>query len=128
MITFAETQTETRDFVRYCVRCRNLVPLERLVTSESTCSPECEASDTAAYRAYQAAHQAEAQALFDLYASVRARDDSKCRHCGATTDLVIDHIVPVCNGGPTEYSNLQVLCRACNSSKGSGPAVKRKPA
>ena len=31
--------------------------------------------------------------------------------------LTVDHIVPRAAGGTDERSNLQVLCRACNSSK-----------
>lgn len=38
--------------------------------------------------------------------------------CGATTDLEIDHIVPLNKGGEHEISNLQVLCKSCNSAKG----------
>lgn len=52
---------------------------------------------------------------------VLARDDWRCRQCGATEQLHIDHINPVANGGGNEYDNLQALCRACNSSKGARP-------
>lgn len=50
---------------------------------------------------------------------VLARDGAVCRWCGSTEDLTIDHIVPRILGGPTDPTNLQVLCRACNSSKGA---------
>jgi hypothetical protein len=49
------------------------------------------------------------------------RDKSKCRRCGQTVDdgvkLVIDHIVPVAWGGPTEETNLWSLCEECNLGK-----------
>ena len=49
------------------------------------------------------------------------RDNSTCVSCGATPQsgiqLVVDHIVPVDWGGPTEISNLQSLCTDCNQGK-----------
>lgn len=47
------------------------------------------------------------------------RHGEACLKCGDTSDLAIDHIVPVALGGTDELDNLQVLCRSCNSSKGS---------
>lgn len=41
-----------------------------------------------------------------------------CASCQSSEDLTIDHILPVVLGGGSERSNLQVLCRRCNSSKG----------
>lgn len=56
------------------------------------------------------------------------RDNFTCRRCGVRRDLSVDHIVPESKGGPTTLSNLQTLCRKCNSSKGAGPRTKgRKP-
>lgn len=44
-----------------------------------------------------------------------------CKQCGSTKDLTVDHIIPLVDLHPElryEISNLQVLCRRCNSSKG----------
>ena len=44
-----------------------------------------------------------------------------CKQCKSTKDLTVDHIVPLVDLHPDlryEISNLQVLCRKCNSSKG----------
>lgn len=40
-----------------------------------------------------------------------------CLKCGSSDDLTIDHIIPVARGGSGEFSNLQCLCRSCNSKK-----------
>lgn len=49
-----------------------------------------------------------------------------CAECGADDNLQVDHIVAVAVGGKTEAGNLQVLCRFCNASKGTGLAPKTK--
>jgi 5-methylcytosine-specific restriction protein A len=44
-----------------------------------------------------------------------------CKQCGVTKDLTVDHIIPLVDLSPElryEISNLQVLCRRCNSTKG----------
>lgn len=43
----------------------------------------------------------------------------KCAKCGATSRLEADHIRAVSKGGKTEKTNMQVLCRRCNASKGN---------
>lgn len=54
---------------------------------------------------------------------VMRRDNFKCCQCGASpahspgTVLVIDHIVPWSQGGPTTMDNLQTLCVPCNGGK-----------
>lgn len=45
------------------------------------------------------------------------RDGGKCRQCGSSKSLSIDHIKPRSEGGGPEVENLQVLCVPCNSSK-----------
>jgi 5-methylcytosine-specific restriction endonuclease McrA len=55
---------------------------------------------------------AEWYALCDLWGN-------KCLYCGATKRLTVDHIVPIKLGGPNIITNLQLLCRSCNSRKGT---------
>lgn len=55
----------------------------------------------------------------DLRWTVWERDDFTCRHCGARTNLSIDHILAESKGGPATLENFQTLCRSCNSRKGS---------
>lgn len=42
----------------------------------------------------------------------------KCLRCGADEDICIDHVIPVSRGGKQAVSNMQPLCRSCNSIKG----------
>lgn len=50
---------------------------------------------------------------------VMERDDHRCVVCESTEGLALDHILPFSRGGKHNASNLQVLCRTCNSSKGA---------
>jgi hypothetical protein len=54
-----------------------------------------------------------------LLQALADRDGMICKHCGATDNLSIDHVVAVVNGGKNVLSNLQILCRSCNSKKGA---------
>lgn len=54
-----------------------------------------------------------------LVAAVLRRYAFTCQHCGDKENLTIDHIKPYSKGGLTEFGNLQVLCRSCNSRKGA---------
>lgn len=43
----------------------------------------------------------------------------------ANTELTVDHIVPLVNGGaPFDLANLQVLCRSHNAAKGRGKGCR----
>lgn len=57
-----------------------------------------------------------------------ARYHGRCAHCGrkctrtrqpVPNQANVDHIVPYSWGGKTELSNMQLLCRQCNLSKGA---------
>jgi hypothetical protein len=64
----------------------------------------------------------------DIRWLVFRRDGYACVWCGSVTDLTVDHIHPVALGGTNELSNLQTLCRTCNSRKGilSSPGRYRR--
>lgn len=48
---------------------------------------------------------------------VYERDGNACKWCLTTDNLSIDHIYPWSLGGSDDESNLQTLCRSCNSRK-----------
>jgi hypothetical protein len=56
-------------------------------------------------------------------AFVLARDGLACVECGSTADLTVDHKQPRARGGGNDPSNLQTLCRSCNSRKGTKVAT-----
>ena len=46
-------------------------------------------------------------------------DNFTCRKCRSRVRLTVDHIIPECKGGETIETNLQTLCKPCNSKKAS---------
>lgn len=48
------------------------------------------------------------------------RDRHLCAYCGQTfkrTELTMDHVHPVCQGGPDSWMNLVTACKDCNHFK-----------
>ena len=64
--------------------------------------------------------RADVQRNYDnLFVKIGRRDSFKCKQCGSSDNLAIDHIHALANGGSNDLDNLQLLCRTCNSSKGA---------
>jgi 5-methylcytosine-specific restriction endonuclease McrA len=40
-----------------------------------------------------------------------------CAYCGSTTNVTIDHVIPLSRGGKHEADNLAPACLSCNCSK-----------
>lgn len=51
------------------------------------------------------------------YRAAYERDGFRCRYCGATEPLSIDHVVPVVQGGSDDLANIVVACMPCNLRK-----------
>ena len=40
-----------------------------------------------------------------------------CVYCGSTSQLTVDHVIPLCRGGTHGIENYQCLCWPCNRKK-----------
>lgn len=52
--------------------------------------------------------------------TIYRRDNNTCQYCGikmTNDDISLDHIVPRCQGGVTNWENIVVACLDCNSRK-----------
>jgi 5-methylcytosine-specific restriction endonuclease McrA len=57
--------------------------------------------------------------------NVLLRDRYRCQYCGreyASSFLTLDHVVPISQGGKTQWDNVVTACKTCNTKKGN-----RKP-
>lgn len=55
-----------------------------------------------------------------MFLRIVRRDNQTCQICGKSLkedEIEIDHVIPFSGGGPTEESNLRVLCEDCNRTK-----------
>ena len=57
---------------------------------------------------------------FGVFAEIHHRTDVRCRILFPFRNLPVDHRVPRAAGGSDHIDNLQLLCAACNSTKGTG--------
>jgi HNH endonuclease len=55
----------------------------------------------------------------EVMTEVWNRDGGRCQRCGSQVALEFDHIIPVSMGGSSTANNVQLLCQACNRSKGN---------
>lgn len=50
---------------------------------------------------------------------IKDRDGWRCVFCAESSDLTVDHVVPLSRGGVNADLNLVCCCNACNAQKGS---------
>ena len=68
--------------------------------------------------------------------NVLLRDRFMCQYCGkefAAALLTLDHVVPISQGGKTQWENVVTACKTCNTKKGNrrpleaGMSLLKKP-
>ena len=64
-------------------------------------------------------HVERAKVTNSLKRFIKNRDGHRCKKCGSTNNLEIDHIIPISKGGKSSSDNLQTLCHRCNQNKGN---------
>ncbi len=69
--------------------------------------------------------------------NIYIRDGNRCQYCGrrfSTSELSLDHIIPLSRGGPSTWETVVCACLPCNVRKGSklleeaGLKLRRTPA
>ena len=66
-----------------------------------------------------------------LIEALAVRDGMACWFCGRgftlpeDREITIEHLVPVCHGGPNHMSNLVLACEPCNHAAGNMPVVAK---
>ena len=68
-------------------------------------------------RRYAAERNAQGSHSLIEWQELKQKHDNKCAHCKEEKKLTKDHIVPLSKGGTDYISNIQPLCRNCNSKK-----------
>ena len=54
--------------------------------------------------------------------NIYVRDGNRCQYCGRrfpTSELSLDHVVPLSRGGPSTWENVVCACLPCNVRKGN---------
>jgi 5-methylcytosine-specific restriction endonuclease McrA len=61
-----------------------------------------------------------ASLTLEEWQDIKVRHDNHCAWPGCeSTDIQLDHIIPLCNGGATVAENIQPLCEPHNQQKGA---------
>lgn len=68
-------------------------------------------------RRYAREKNAKGSHTLEEWQGLKGTYDNKCVHCGEKKKLTKDHIIPLSKGGTDYITNIQPLCRNCNSKK-----------
>lgn len=111
---------------RFCKKCSDVIPPTRRLDA-IFCSKSCgmswrynndpEARERTIASAYRRKKGMTGRHTAQEWKKLLELCGNKCLACGALENLTRDHIVPIKKGGTDDISNLQPLCRSCNSKK-----------
>lgn len=111
-----------------CKTCRERLNIDEIARYKDLCFSCC----SKYHAAFESAHSGVSNVKYKrIPISKELRDyifsrDKHCLKCKTESDLTIDHINPVSSGGENHHSNLQLLCRKCNSKKCDYPEDYRE--
>lgn len=113
--------------VHHCAVCGiSLLSTSVVGIGRRTCSRECSIEWRRRHRVRMGAIRRGCILTEEIRCDIFNRDGWKCNICRRSVrrdardprhKATIDHIVPVARGGAHVYSNLQTLCKSCNSRK-----------
>lgn len=89
---------------------------QRLIAEDPKRARLSQAARRAAYNVRMCGTVSE-RGLTAIVRRVWDKSEGKCAVCKSASDLELDHILAVANGGTNDESNLQFLCMTCNRSK-----------
>lgn len=94
--------------------------LEKVKTSKHKTYLKRKGQALQEWRNYRARKQnAEGKFTKAEWEQTKDKYGNRCLCCGSTESLTADHIVPLKLGGTNYISNIQPLCKSCNSRKGA---------
>lgn len=96
---------------RPCLRCGSLIP------SGSYCDAHQPVRQVAAGWRARPSSSSMDRPPPGLVAKIKQRDGHRCRACGSTDKLMVDHRLPVSRGGDHNETNLWTLCERCHGRK-----------
>lgn len=106
----------TKPMARICPECRQEVPFKSGRGRCATCAQHRRKAATTACTQNKRAERVGAPGRLTAQQVVWIYEyyDHKCKDCGATEKLTLDHVKPLSYGGSNWPANLQVVCQWCN--------------
>lgn len=117
-IAICEEKTNKKKGYKLCSNCKEEKPLKEFAKRYNLCIDCYEVKYSEhCYIARTKNYDFTPDLTGKEWQEIKQSQGFKCVHCGKNLKLTIDHIIPVSKGGLHTKSNIQGLCKPCNSSK-----------